>query len=93
MFQVICDFENNVPDKKFRDVIFEVIVENDIYQRFDTSHEYWNKFNARKPELEKRLRCFEIESIDNPCQVVVTVNPKEHYEQFENFSSNKKHKG
>ena len=39
MFQIICEFECNVPDDKFRDVIFLL-----------------EKFNARKPEPEKRLR-------------------------------------
>ena len=78
MVQITCDFASNIPDEKYRDLIFEVIVENGIYQRFDTSHECWDKFNERKPELEERLGYFEIESIDNPCQVVVAVNPKEY---------------
>ena len=88
MFQIICKFKGSVPDAQFRDVIF-----NDIYERFDTSQEHWEKFNARKPELEKRLGYFEIESVDNPCHVVIAVNPKEYYEHFENFSCNKNHKG
>ena len=60
MFQTTSDFENNVPDDKFRDVIFEVIVENEFYDTFDTSHEYWDKFKARKIELEKRLGYFKL---------------------------------
>ena len=67
MFAIICEFECNVPDDKFSDLIFKVIVENKIYDRFDPSHIFWDKFNARKPELEKRLGYFEIESINNPC--------------------------
>ena len=91
MFQIICDFENKVPNDKFRDVIFEATVENDIHNRFDTSHKYWVRFKARNIELEK-IDYFEIESIDNPCQVVIAVNLREHYEHFENFSSNKRRK-
>ena len=34
-----------------------------------------------------------MESIDNPCHIVVAVNPKEYYEHFENFDCNKKQKG
>ena len=82
-----------MPDDKFRDIIFKVLVENNIYDRFDTSHDYWDKFKARKIGLEKHLGYFEIESIDNPCQDVITVIPKEYYEHFENFSCNKKRKG
>ena len=47
----------------------------------------------RKPQLPKCLGYFEIESIDNPCKIVVAVNPKEYYKHFEDFRCNKKHKG
>ena len=36
---------------------------------------------------------FEIESVDNLCEIVVAVNPKEYYEHFEEFRCNKKQKG
>ena len=35
----------------------------------------------------------EIESIDNPWEIVIIVNPKKYYEDFEDFRCNKKHKG
>ena len=92
MFQIICNVKNNIHDKKFGDVLFEVMIADDIYNRFDTSPEYWEKFNARKPELQKCLGYFEIESINNHCQIVVAVNPKEYSEHFEDFHCNKKHK-
>ena len=37
-FIFICKPESNLPDPKFRDVLFEVIRENEILHRFDTSH-------------------------------------------------------
>ena len=42
---------------------------------------------------EKKLGYFEIESIDNPCHIVLAINPKEYYEHFEDFANNRKHKG
>ena len=36
---------------------------------------------------------YEIEHIDNPCYVTLAVNPKEYFEFFEDYSTNKKHKG
>ena len=30
LFHIICEAENSVPDNKFRDIIFEVIVQNDV---------------------------------------------------------------
>ena len=77
LFHIICEAENLIPDNKFRGIIFEVIVQNDIISRFDTSHEYRERFNVRNKNLEITLGYCEIESIDNPCQVVVVVNPKE----------------
>ena len=48
LFQIICSFKSNISNEKFYDVLFEVIVVTDIYHRFDTSHSYWETFNARK---------------------------------------------
>ena len=42
---------------------------------------------------KKSSDIFEIESIDNPCQIVIAINPKEYLEHFEDFSVNEKHKG
>ena len=36
---------------------------------------------------------WKIESIDNPWEIVIIVNPKKYYEDFEDFRCNKKHKG
>ena len=49
----ICDPNSDVPDSKFRDGIFEVIVASKIYKRFHTSHEFWSVFEARKPHKHK----------------------------------------
>ena len=64
-----------------------------IYKRFDTSHPFWEKFNARKPKRQKKLGLYEVERIDNPCYVTLAVNPKEYLEFFHDYSVNKKHKG
>lgn len=84
--------DSTIPDKKFRDIIFEVIVTGKIYNRYDSSNVYWEKFGARKENLCKCLGYFEIEWIDKPCFVTVAVYPKEYYEAFEDNSFNKKHK-
>ena len=36
---------------------------------------------------------YEIEHIDNPCYVTLAVNPKEYLELFEDYYTDKKHKG
>ena len=47
-FIIISDLNSDVPEPKFRDIIFEIIVATKIYKRFDSSHEFWDTFNARK---------------------------------------------
>ena len=37
-FTFISDPNRDLPEKKFRDIIFEVIIATKIYKRFDTSH-------------------------------------------------------
>ena len=91
-FAFVSSTDNDIPDKKFRDIMFQVIVASKIYNRFDSYNVYWEKFGATKENLRKCLGYFEIEHIDNPCFVTVAVNLKEYYEQFEDNSFNKKHK-
>ena len=56
LFIVISDPSSDFPESKIRDVIFEVIVKTEIYKRFDTSHPFWEKFNARKPKRQKKKK-------------------------------------
>ena len=49
-------------------------MQNDVIKHFDTSNKFWEKFGMRDETLEKNLGYFEIESIDNPCQIVIAIN-------------------
>ena len=40
----------------------------------------------------KKLGYYEIEHIDDPCQVTIAVNPKEYFKCFKSDETNKKHK-
>ena len=64
-----------------------------IYKRFDSSHEFWDLFGARKDSRRKKLGYYEIENIDDPCIITLAVNPKEYLEVFKDFKLNKKDKG
>ena len=39
-FMFISDTNREIPEDKFRDIIFEVIIESKIYKRFGSSHEF-----------------------------------------------------
>ena len=91
-FLFVNSSESDICEKKYCDIIFEVIAASKIYERFDSLHKYWEKFDARQGNLRKCLSYFEIESIDNPCFLTIVSNPKEYYELLENSHVNKKHK-
>ena len=90
---IISDPSSEYEESKISDVIFEIIVKTDIYKRFDTSHSFWDNFNARKPKRQKKLGLHELERINNPCYVTLAVNPEEYFKFFQDYSTNKKHKG
>ena len=54
-FLFISSSESNTCEKKYRDIIFEVITVSKIYERFDSSHKYLKKFDARQENLRKCL--------------------------------------
>ena len=45
-FLFVRDPASDKINKKYRDIIFEVIIASEIYNRFDTSHEFWDKFGV-----------------------------------------------
>lgn len=49
----ISDPKSDRPEEKYCDIIFEVIIAPKIYKRFDTSHEFWDIFGARKKQERK----------------------------------------
>ena len=59
-FIFICKPESSLPDGKFRDVLFEVIKENEILHQLDMSHKFWEKFSARDDSLKKKLGYYSI---------------------------------
>ena len=52
-FFFICKLESYAPDSAFRDVLFEVIIKNDVLQRFDTSPKFWEKYGVRNENLKR----------------------------------------
>ena len=51
---IIIFFPNsNLPEPKFRDILFEIVVVTKIFNRFDSSHEFWDIFETRKISIKK----------------------------------------
>ena len=77
-FIFIPDLAITIPESKYWDILFEDITSTDIYKRFDSSHPFWEMFNARNKHKKKKLVYYEIENIDNPCILTLAVKQKEY---------------
>ena len=53
-FIIVSDPNSNLPEPKFRDIIFEIVVATKVYKRFDSCHEFWDNFEARKISRKKK---------------------------------------
>ena len=92
-FVIFSKEKSKVPEKMFRDILFLVIINSKVLDRFDVSHEFWQQFNVRDEKTHKPLGLYEIEHIDDPCLVTIATNPKEYIEYFQSEYINKEHKG
>ena len=66
-FPFISDPNSDLPEEKFRDIVFEIVVKSKIYKIFDSSYEFWNLFGVRKDSRRKKLCYYKIENIENLC--------------------------
>ena len=80
-FTFISDPNSNLPEEKYGDVIFEVIITTKIYRRFDSSHKFWD------------ICSHKFWDIDNPCLVTIAVNPKKYLQVLKKLKLDKKRKG
>ena len=83
-FVFLLKHENKVPKKMFRKIIFLVIINSKVLERFDVSHKFWEQFGVRKENTRKQLGLYEIEHIEDPCFVTIATKPKESIEYSQN---------
>ena len=46
-FLFVSKPDSAICENKYRGVIFEIIIASELYNRSDTSHKHWEKFDAR----------------------------------------------
>ena len=76
-FVFICDLNSSINESKSRDISFEVMIKNRLFDRTDLSADYWEQFKAQNKKLKKQVGLFEIENIDKPNVIKIALNPKE----------------
>ena len=76
-FVFICDLNSSINESKSRDISFEVMIKNRLFDRTDLSADYWEQFKVQNKKLKKQVGLFEIENIDKPNVITIASNPKE----------------
>ena len=93
-FLIHCDRGLQVSEKDARKIIFEVVmIVSKIINRLDLSDDFWAQFGVQNKKIKKQVGLHEIESINNPNILTISINPKEYFEKYRDKRINKKHKG
>ena len=92
-FVFICDHGCKINEKDPRKIIFEVLIISKIINHLDLSGKFWDQYAVQNKNLKNQFGLYEIESIDNPNILPISVNPKEYFEKCRDQSVNKKNKG
>ena len=85
----ICDHDHKISEKDSRKIIFDVLVVSKVINRLDLSDDFWALFGVQN----KKVGLYEIDSIDYPNILTVSIYPKEYFEKYRDKTSNKKRKG
>ena len=91
-FVFICELGCPVDERESRQIIFEVMIKSELFNRLELSNDFWDQFGVQNKKLKKQVGLFEIENINKANIIMIALNPKEYYEKFEDHSDNKKHK-
>ena len=55
-FMFISEPNSEIPESKYKNIIFKIITSSQIYKRFENSHEFWDIIRARKEQKRKNSR-------------------------------------
>ena len=78
-FIFVCNSKTTISGKDSCNLIFQVMLQSKLKHRLDTSNDFYDKFDFRNPNLEKRVGLCAVESINNPNIITIAVNPKEFF--------------
>ena len=54
-FLIFSKDKGKVPEKMFRAILFLVIMNSKVLDRFDVSQEFWQQFNVRDEKVHKQF--------------------------------------
>ena len=79
MFIIITDKSCDSGEREVRNVMLKVFLENNIYDRLDSSDVFFDQFNKRDISVRKQVGLFEFENIEHRIICAIKVNPKEYH--------------
>ena len=91
-FIFICKLPCSINKKAARNIIFEVLTKSKVLNRLDLSDDFWEQFNVQNKSLKKQVGLYEVENISNTNILTITINPKEYFQKYKDFSISKKRK-
>ena len=76
MFTIIADKSCDLRECEMRNVFLE----NKIYNRLNSSHEFFDQFNKR--DVSVRKQAYKFENIEHGIICAINVNPKEYHKLY-----------
>ena len=93
-FMVIAEDCCDVGERKMRDILIKISLDNDVHHRLDLSGEFFEQFSKLNKAIRKKVGLHEFENIEQGITCAIYVNPKEYFELYGiYYETNKKHKG
>ena len=77
-------------ESKYRSLIFEILKQPKMIERFDLSDEFWKQFKICNTDTKKQMGLYKTENIANANNCTIAVNPEEYFEKLKNRSVIKK---
>ena len=76
MFIIMADKSCDLGEREMRNVMLKFFLENENYNRLDTSHDFFNHFN----KIVVKVGLYDFDSVEHGIICAVNVNPKEYHE-------------
>ena len=91
---MVAEDSCNCGEREMRDILMQIVLENDIHTRFDFSGEFFEQYGKRNESIRKQVGLYEFKNVEQGIICAICINPKEYFELYGiYYETNEKHKG
>ena len=72
-FIIIAEDLCDCGERKMRDILLNIFLDNDIYKRLDLSNEYFEHFDKQNLAVRKQVSLYEFENIEHGIVCAICV--------------------